>query len=691
MFVIGLVLAYLAAPVRSQDRELEFVQALRTERVTGDLAAAAAIYKSIANDPAETRDLRARAGLRWAQAFEQLGDSRALTVYRRLAAEYSDFPRVVSVAAERAALLTPRPAPTAPSATGPVRLGLSDTWQDWGIQHATLAPGGTLFAGIDPVRRTLWIENLEDGSRIPVTPDVDRSNAPGAPDSPRFDLTESRLAYVLTRTDGIAEVRVYHLSSRSTAVIMDISGYFDGDAGEVAAEVWDWTPGGDRLLVSMTGLRTSAGSVRAEHVLGLVTIETGLLEVLAEAVSIRPTWRDGCIPAEGTYVIETLSESGAGTGLQVLNGAGKLVRELPNARLLGCRKTRSEVVWISDLMGDSGLMASEVTAGAPLAPRTVGAISGEIEPVGLSEAGTAVFTLRPQRGLEVVRVGLNPASRAFNGQISPLRPKELVGLVWGVGHWSKDGRLAVGNSDGTRLHVYEPTGAEEMYELPIRARTRGVRNRWLSGGNRIVTSYWADDSESGQDETFVLDLDTQQNQRYLGFTAWESAFGGMGVYTVAWEAPGGTCVQRVRFDSQVPENVWCATSRLWNINLTPSPSGELLAVTHQHEQTGWTIRLMRPDGSENRVLLETQTRAHGPTRIYWAGDDKYIYFTSGFPEHRIWEMNLATGARRELLEDLRGVLEFSGFNVSPDRSQAIVRARYKRLSEEQGPFVMSLK
>src|SRR5215467_7395118 len=94
----------IARPQSGADR---FQQALKKERVDGDLIGAIALYQQILKEQAADRSLSAKVLLQLGSAYEKQGNADAKAAYQRIVRDYADQTEVASAARARLATLTP--------------------------------------------------------------------------------------------------------------------------------------------------------------------------------------------------------------------------------------------------------------------------------------------------------------------------------------------------------------------------------------------------------------------------------------------------------------------------------------------------------------------------------------------------------------------------------------------------------
>src|SRR5215467_14811737 len=94
----------IARPQSGADR---FQQALKKERVDGDLKGAIALYQQILKEQPADRSLSAKVLLQLGSAYEKQGNADAKAAYRRIVRDYSDQTEAASAARARLATLSP--------------------------------------------------------------------------------------------------------------------------------------------------------------------------------------------------------------------------------------------------------------------------------------------------------------------------------------------------------------------------------------------------------------------------------------------------------------------------------------------------------------------------------------------------------------------------------------------------------
>ena len=83
-----------------------FQQAIRKERVDGDLKAAISLYQRVLKEHGADRTLSAKTLVQLGQAYEKLGNADATSSYQRVLREYADQSEPAAVARTRLAALS---------------------------------------------------------------------------------------------------------------------------------------------------------------------------------------------------------------------------------------------------------------------------------------------------------------------------------------------------------------------------------------------------------------------------------------------------------------------------------------------------------------------------------------------------------------------------------------------------------
>jgi len=101
--VVALGTPSVGRPQTGADR---FQQALKKERVDGDLKGAIALYQQILKEQAEDHSLSARVLLQLGAAYEKQGNADAKAAYQRIVRDFADQTEAASAARARLATLS---------------------------------------------------------------------------------------------------------------------------------------------------------------------------------------------------------------------------------------------------------------------------------------------------------------------------------------------------------------------------------------------------------------------------------------------------------------------------------------------------------------------------------------------------------------------------------------------------------
>jgi Tol biopolymer transport system component len=161
-----------------------FQQALRMERVSGDLEGAIRLYQQVVETG--DRPLGARALIRIAESYEKLGRKGAQDAYARVIAEFGDQAEQVAVARERLAQL----AEPAPATDGLVARRLLED-DGCKISYLKPSPDGKLLAYNDVCNSlTVHVLDLASGEDRQLTSEGMHFGAAWSPDGRRIATAE---------------------------------------------------------------------------------------------------------------------------------------------------------------------------------------------------------------------------------------------------------------------------------------------------------------------------------------------------------------------------------------------------------------------------------------------------------------------------------------------------------------------
>jgi TolB protein len=452
--------------------------------VRGDVETAIRMYRDVADNPGQRRDIAAVALLELGQAYEVLGRDGARDAYRRIVVEYGDQLETVKAARKRLAVLRPE-APVSP-------------------EHADVA------------MRRLWVAPVAIGIRA-LSPDAQKvafvdwggledPALRGEADVAIYDLTSERASLVT------------HLPPQSLVETYPSSPIWSTDGKWIAYSHWDddWNhqrlhlvrPDGSdpRILVDNEQLGqvdpqtfSSDGTFIVARVRGwdelfrivLVSVENGQVTVLKtegdhppHPLSLSPDDRfivyDQLPDGADRHDIFALAVDGSG---EFTIASGPADETVPYWTPDGDR-----VVFVSDRSGRRALWSVGIDDGRPVGdPTMVRDNIGALYPLGFTASGSLAYSL-PLRRTDVFAARLDLDS----GRMT--EPRLLTDGFVGrnmLPTWSPEGRrvafVSRRGSGGDRHHLVVrniPTGEEWAWALPFAAADR-IEIDWADDGTAV--------------------------------------------------------------------------------------------------------------------------------------------------------------------------------------------------------------
>lgn len=314
--------AAFAPSAFAQSGEDLFQQALRTERLSGNMDAAIALYEQIVEEHGDDRELSANALLQLARAYEALGRTEARRAYGQLLDGYADYPEVVVEA--RAGYERTREPVASPSSIATDRqpgsrtmLNLEGAFEEFG---AVMSPGGRLLA-YSPEYKYIEIADVSTSERRRI----DVAKEIGAPrdtfgedpwiDYLAFSPDESQLATSVNSgsTDGdwISTIVLVDVSTGHSRKLRTIASLFPDGSGFTCGQgvISDWSADGSSLLVHLSWKGGQCErSRRFESQLAVVPISGGPAQFLpnvdGEKLNLggsNMANRSACLSADGSH------------------------------------------------------------------------------------------------------------------------------------------------------------------------------------------------------------------------------------------------------------------------------------------------------------------------------------------------------------------------------------------------------
>lgn len=470
-----------------QDTAELYQQALRTERVHGDLEAAIGLYRRVVrqDDP----ELGARALLRIGSAYERLGRDEARAAYQQVLRDYPAQLDAAATARERLAELAEAPALAGRSDGGEV--ALRRLWSSPEVVDVGgISPDGARLAFVDwgqmrleglRGHADLAYVDLATGRARLVTDRPPQTEIDTYVENPLWSADGERLAYTVWDTAWThRKLHVVRADGRGDRVLVDNPQLRD-------VRPMAWSPADDFLVARIVGWDDA---VR----IGLVSLVDGEVRML-RTVGTHPPDPLALSPDGRFIVYDAYPEEDSRThDIFVLAVDGSREERLVEHPADDVRPFWSPdgrwVVFVSDRSGRRGLWAVPVEDGRPAAePELLRPDVGPIAPLGVTRSGSLAYRL-PVNESDVHLATLDLERGAMRDE----RPAtdRFVGTN-GRPRWSPDGRSLAYLSMRGPSGVGDPhlvirdveEDVERAYPLPF-TPVRRSRPAWSSDGREVL-------------------------------------------------------------------------------------------------------------------------------------------------------------------------------------------------------------
>jgi Tol biopolymer transport system component len=445
LILLVLALLTLTPGAFGQERAQDlYQQALRMERVSGDLEGAIRLYLQVVETG--DRTLGARALIRIAESYEKLGRQGAQDAYARIIQDFGDQTEQVAMARERLAALEEAGVPQ-DTARGGITTRQLHKWVYGEATPLAITPDGKELVYADLWSGNLAIRELTNGQSRNLTQDASWAAwaAAVSPDG----RTVSYLEKLRGGQPAMAE------PATSSLHLVGIDG---SDSRVLYRELGcpvshhQWTSSGEQIVaVVQCGEDLSVTRISVSD--GGTELVTELAPGGLEGISLSPDDR---------YLTYGLRVEGDGGNFDIwmlaLDGSLNvpLVRHPANDRLLGWVPGTDEVFFLSDRDGTEDLWAVRVIDGAPEGPpRVVRRNMGPVESLGFTRDGTFSYSNYKM----VYSTGVAPFDLATG----------TVTMESGVGILGNN-MPATWSPDGEHLAFIRPNDPGEPYQRTLRIR-----------------------------------------------------------------------------------------------------------------------------------------------------------------------------------------------------------------------------
>ena len=485
--VLCLALLLTAAGARSASAQSGadlFQQALRMERVDGDLTAAIALYQRILEEHAADRALSARVLVQLGQAYEKMGTADATTSYQRVLRDYADQPEQVAVARARLSALSAG----ATAATSGPTLAVRRVWAGADITGKVSADGRFL-SFIDWDADDIVIRDLASGQNRRLTDNAHATES-GSPTESTVPSPDGRsVAYGWEGSDGSYDLRVIGLDGSGPRVLLRAP---DGVLYLLPSA---WSPDGRHLLVEFV----KADGSRDMMLVAVADGSTRLLKAIGKDLS-----PGGVFSPDGRYIAwateEGVSLVEIRTGIE-----SPLIADPSNHSVLGWAPDGRHILFSSARSGSTDAWLIAVADGKAQGEPVFVKKGWGFLPLGFTPSGAFYYGVNNNIA-NVQIVELDPAG---GGSGSAPQPAFRQGNTWAPA-WAPDGRslAAIVHREPSEAVIIRSMDTGEERVLGVGQRTilmGGIR--WTPDGEAVVFP----GSEAGKGESlFRIDVQTGQ-------------------------------------------------------------------------------------------------------------------------------------------------------------------------------------
>ena len=612
----GLVLVLgVAATARDQKGYDLFQQALIKERAVGDLTAAIELYRRVADDTAVDRNLAARALMRMAGCYEQLGSPEARKIYERVARGFADQKEFAAEAARR--LKQPVAGATPPLLPEGLITGTRPLPPLANVPAGVLSPNARFVAWT--AGNELLVRDLSGTATRKLVP---VASVGGVVSPPAWSDDSHTLAYGwCSAANGTCELRIIGTDGGRARTI----------ATRLASAIapLDWSSDGRRVFI-----RVDQGTDASLTQLAVVDVTNGAGKVLKSGPTAGGRWP---LPAathvspDNKFVVYTPEDDAHGIVVMSLEDGREWPLLAAGGRDVFLGWTRSgRILYSSDRRGIFDLWLADFSDGVSRRlPTLIAEALGDIVPVRLSDEGTLFYTnyfppgQAPGGGSDIYLAPLDVQTGRVQGNAMPAsRPG--VGLMT---HpvWSPDSQqlaYKVGSA-GTRGDIYIQVLASGV-ERRIASIGEVAQFDWSPDGQELLVASVRD----GTRQISRIDLRKSETTTIVSvpLDAPASYSPGQGALSQPRWLPRGSSFLFVA-GTEIIQRDFGGTSRRTVVTMTQpiqslavSPDGQSLAYISA--RTLMTVPLA---GGEPRRLVAMQEDSSA-RRVCWSADGKYVIY-----------------------------------------------------------------
>ena len=609
--VVVLGVPSIARPQTGADR---FQQALKKERVDGDLKGAIALYQQILKEQVADRSLSAKVLLQLASAYEKQGNADAKAAYQRIVRDYADQTEAASVARVRLVALSPAAVATGGTAVRRIWAG-ADVDPEGGPTR-----DGRLLTFVDWKTGDLAVHDLVTGEERHLT---NKGPWTSSPEFALFSMPSRdgrQVAYVWFNTNAEAELRIVGIDGGPARMILT--------SPEIDyAQPCDWSPDGKTVLTILA---------KKDHTnqIALVSTANGAIRVL-KTLDWRGPGKMTFSP-DGKYVAYDTppNDSTQKRDVFVLASDGSsentLVKHSADDQVMGWSPDGRYVLISSDRTGGMSLwlipVANGKATGEPVLARRDAELS--IASMGITNDGGFMY-VAGRSFADIYVATLDPVTGKSRGQ-----PTRLVDNFVGSNQfaaWSPDGSEVVyvrqlGSLNKSRVLVIRSVATGVEHLVPAKLSYIGVPE-WSPDGQIVVRA----NDLKGRQGIFMVHRQTgdvtmlaEGGSTQLG--GW-SADGKSFLYLTK-DIPNRTSaiVKHDVATGEAKDLVRLPASNRSGIGLAQaSPNGELVAFWVRTDSAASVLSVVAMNGGDSREVFRSPPGYEIRT-LTWSADGRYILF-----------------------------------------------------------------
>jgi Tol biopolymer transport system component len=620
---LGVVLALavaLMAPTLAQDRarEQRLQQAIDLLETRGDVAAAMPLLEEVAksSDPA----LAARGLLYLGQAQEKQGRQEARATYARIVQRYAAQRDIVAQARVRLAALRTASIPAGLPDLTIRRIGTSSEVID------SVSPDGTRVTETDWATGNIVVRDVATGRATPVT------QQPAGVSANYVEFGEKGVF----SPDGTQIAYTWCTANHSTTFRSNCEGYVrivrlrggEPDTPRLVYDkarwtyVYDWSPDGQYLAAVVERDRSNA--------IAVIHTSTGEASVVKALGDWRPPTRIAFSPDGKRLAFDVMQPNratAARSAILIIGADGTreqtLASDFDRKRIAGWTPDGSRVLFTADRGGTTELFSVPTDGGVTTIVR---AEMPGANPLRISRAGSLYYSIQSGGGSQIQTATIDFASGALSS--APRAASQSDRGSNSQPLWFQDGSLM--------LYVARPSvqpGSRPHIVL-----------RHADGATREV-----------RPDLTVLGLLAWGNDPNVLYVQGNDGRGTQGIWSIDLKSGGKTLLSSGTFG---PLRLNGAATHLY--------------YTQRSEGRHRIIERELSTGTDREVL--SYEAGALPASFSLSPDGSKIYYrlpaagaTRSFPQSRIVERNLGSGAERVLSEGRFGVI-----NLSPDGRAIVV-------------------